>query len=143
MNQPTSTSSTNDLRSPGRQAASSGSPLEIAIGFSRAVRIGAYVVVAGTAPIDTDGNTVGEGDVAAQTRRCFDIAIDALEAVGASKDDVVRSRVMLTDISQWQQAASVHGEYFSTVRPACTFVEVSRFIDARWLVEIELDAVPL
>ncbi|MFJ6216759.1 RidA family protein [Streptomyces sp. NPDC092296] len=124
-----------------RQMVSSGSPLEPQIGFSRAVRKGAHVAVAGTAPIGDDGTTVGRGDVYAQTVRCLDIADAALKAAGASLEDVVRTRVMLTDVTRWKEAARAHGERFAAVRPACTFVEVSRFIDPEWLVELELDAI--
>ncbi|MFD9336217.1 RidA family protein [Streptomyces sp. NPDC060028] len=120
---------------------SSGSPLEPQIGFSRAVRAGTYVAVAGTAPIGDDGCTVGPGDVYAQTTRCLDIAVRALQEAGASVGDVVRTRVMLTDVTQWKEAARAHGERFAAVRPACTFVEVSRFIEPDWLVEVEVDAV--
>ena len=98
------------------------------------------VWVAGTAPIGEDGATVGVGDVGRQTRRCFEVAARALGDVGASLDDVVRTRIMLTDIATWEQAAAVHGELFAEVRPACTFVEVSGFIDPTWLVEVEVDA---
>ncbi|WP_327676240.1 RidA family protein [Kitasatospora sp. NBC_00458] len=129
-----------EINSP-RQNVSSGSPLEPRIGFSRAVRKGAYVAVAGTAPIGDDGATVGPGDVHAQTVRCLDIAEAALEAAGASLDDVVRTRVMLTDVTRWEEAARAHGERFASVRPVCTFVEVSRFINPEWLVEVEVDAV--
>ncbi|MGW1765891.1 RidA family protein [Streptomyces sp. NPDC002073] len=124
-----------------RQAVSSGSPLEPQIGFSRVVRAGDYVAVAGTAPIGDDGSTVGPGDVYAQTVRCLDIAERALEGAGASMADVVRTRIMLTDVTQWKEAARAHGERFSAVRPVTTFVEVSRFIDPAWLVEVEIDAV--
>ncbi|OEU85985.1 hypothetical protein DB35_10985 [Streptomyces abyssalis] len=124
-----------------RQTVSSGSPLEPRIGFSRAVRKGAHVVVAGTAPIGDDGNTVGQDDVHAQTVRCLDVAESALKAAGASLQDVVRTRVMLTDVSRWREAAQAHGERFASVRPAATFVEVSRFIDPDWLVEVEIDAI--
>lgn len=124
-----------------RHSASSGSPLEPEIGFSRAVRVGSHVAVAGTAPMGPDGRTVGERDVAAQTRRCLEISEQALSAVGASLSDVVRTRIMLTDISRWREAAAVHGEFFAEIRPAATFVEVSRFIDAAWLVETEVDAI--
>ncbi|MCF6470860.1 RidA family protein [Nonomuraea sp. MG754425] len=124
-----------------RQTIGSGSPLEPQIGFSRAVRKGAHVVVAGTAPIGDDGTTVGQGDVYAQTVRCLDIAETALKAAGASLEDVVRTRMMLTDVTRWKEAAQAHGERFAAIRPACTFVEVSRFIDPAWLVEVELDAV--
>ncbi|WP_033213647.1 RidA family protein [Kitasatospora phosalacinea] len=125
----------------GRQMVSSGSPLEPRIGFSRAVRKGAHVVVAGTAPIGDGGTTVGRGDVYAQTVRCLDIAETALAAAGASLGDVVRTRIMLTDVTRWEEAARAHGERFASVRPACTFVEVSRFIDPDWLVEVEIDAI--
>lgn len=124
-----------------RYTASSGSPLEPEIGFSRAVRVGAHVVVAGTAPIGADGQTVGPGQVDAQTRRCLEVTAEALAAVGASLGDVVRTRIMLTDITRWREAAGVHGEYFSDIRPVATFVEVSGFIDAHWLVETEVDAI--
>ncbi|MGW1687452.1 RidA family protein [Streptomyces albidoflavus] len=111
------------------------------MGFSRAVRVGAHVAVAGTAPIGDDGSTAGPGDVHAQTVRCFDIAERALAEAGASLADVTRTRTMLTDITRWEEAARAHGERFADVRPACTFVEVSRFIDPEWLVEVEIDAV--
>ncbi|RKR93076.1 enamine deaminase RidA (YjgF/YER057c/UK114 family) [Micromonospora pisi] len=124
-----------------RQTVSSGSALEPRIGFSRAIRKGAHVAVAGTAPIGDDGKTVGQGDVYTQTVRCLDIAAAALEAVGASLEDVVRTRVMLTDVSRWREAAQAHGERFASVRPACTFVGVACFIDPDWLVEVELDAI--
>jgi len=124
-----------------RRLVSSGSPLEPEIGFSRAVRIGPYVAVAGTAPIADDGATAAPGDVYAQTVRCLDIAEQALREAGATPADVIRTRVMLVDITRWRDAARAHSERFSQVRPACTFVEVSRFIGTEWLVEIEIDAV--
>ncbi|MER7754736.1 RidA family protein [Kitasatospora sp. NPDC097643] len=124
-----------------RQTVSSGSYLEPEIGFSRAVRMGPYVAVAGTAPIGEDGATAGVGDVHAQTVRCLDIAEAALKEAGASLADVVRTRIMLTDVTRWREAARAHGERFAAIRPVTTFVEVSRFIDPEWLVEIEVDAV--
>lgn len=124
-----------------RRHASSGSPLEVQIGFSRAVRVGGHVSVAGTAPIGADGSTVADGDAGAQTRRCLEISAEALAAVGATLADVVRTRIMLTDISRWREAAAAHAEYFATVRPATTFVEVSAFIDPNWLVETEVEAI--
>ncbi|MBP0454208.1 RidA family protein [Kitasatospora sp. RG8] len=124
-----------------RQNVGSGSPLEPQIGFSRAVRVGDHVAVAGTAPIADDGSTAAPGDVHGQTVRCLDIAEQALKEAGASVQDVVRTRIMLTDVTRWKEAARAHGERFAAVRPACTFVEVSRFIDPEWLVEIEVDAV--
>ncbi|MEU3772087.1 RidA family protein [Streptomyces sp. NPDC032472] len=124
-----------------RKTVSSGSPLEPQIGFSRAVRKGRHVAVAGTAPIGADGTTTSVGDVYAQTTRCLDIAQEALNQAGATLQDVVRTRIMLTDVSRWREAAKAHGERFATIRPVTTFVEVSRFIDPDWLVEIEVDAI--
>ncbi|MFJ3963335.1 RidA family protein [Streptomyces sp. NPDC090036] len=124
-----------------RRTVSSGSPLEPRIGFSRAVRSGQHVAAAGTAPIGDEGRTVGPGDVHAQTARCLDIAERALREAGASLADVLRTRIMLTDVTRWEEAARAHGERFASVRPVTTFVEVSRFIDPEWLVEVEIDAV--
>jgi enamine deaminase RidA (YjgF/YER057c/UK114 family) len=124
-----------------RRLVSSGSPLEPEIGFSRAVRSGPYVCVAGTAPIAEGGGVAARGDVYGQAVRCLDIAEQALREAGASLADVVRTRVMLTDITQWRAAARAHAQRFAQVRPACTFVEVSGFVDPEWLVEFELDAV--
>ncbi|MEM8957044.1 MAG: RidA family protein [Pseudomonadota bacterium] len=124
-----------------RKLVTSGSPMEPRIGFSRAVRIGPHVAVAGTAPIGADGGTAGVGDVYAQTLRCLEIIEAALAEAGAGLGDVIRTRVMLTDIATWEDAARAHGRLFGAIRPACTFVEVSRFIDPDWLVELEADAV--
>jgi enamine deaminase RidA (YjgF/YER057c/UK114 family) len=124
-----------------RRSVSSGSPYESVIGISRAVRAGNFVAVAGTAPLDAEGRTVAPGDAAAQARRCFEIVARALEQLGARLSDVVRTRIMLTRIEDWQAVARVHGEFFADVRPANTVVQVTRFIDADWLVEIEADAV--
>ncbi|MFD4988643.1 RidA family protein [Streptomyces sp. NPDC058374] len=128
-------------RKPVRQRVGSSSPLEPRIGFSRAVRVGDHVAVAGTAPIGDDGATVGPADVYAQTVRCLDVTEQALKEAGASLADVTRTRMMLTDVTRWEEAARAHGERFTTIRPACTFVEVSRFINPAWLVEVEIDAV--
>lgn len=119
---------------------SSGSPFEGPFGFSRAVRVGAQVWVAGTAPIGPDGATFGVGDPGAQARRCFAIIGAALEAANGSLASVVRTRVFLTRIEDWAAVAAVHGELFAAIRPACTVLQVSRFIDPTWLVEIEADA---
>jgi enamine deaminase RidA (YjgF/YER057c/UK114 family) len=126
-----------------RVRVSSGSPFEPTIGFSRAVRIGDVVAVSGTAPLDEQGQTVGLGDVYAQTRRCLEVARQALEQAGAGLEDVIRTRVLLTGVGMacWREAARAHGEVFADIRPACTFVQVAGFIDERWLVELELDAV--
>jgi enamine deaminase RidA (YjgF/YER057c/UK114 family) len=129
------------MTKPKRQSVSSGSPYEPVIGISRAVRMGQMIAVSGTAPIGQDGKTVGVGDPAAQARRCFDIAKQALEKLGASLDDVLRTRIFLTRIEDWKAVAEVHGECFRGVRPASTFVQVSHFVDPEWLVEVEVDAV--
>ncbi|UTV26590.1 RidA family protein [Photobacterium atrarenae] len=119
---------------------SSGSHLEKPIGFSRACRIGNQIAVAGTAPIK-EGGTAFPGDVYNQTKYCLEISLKALEEAGGKAEDVIRTRMMLTDITRWEEAARAHGELFSAIRPACTFVEVKGFIDPAWLVETELDAV--
>ena len=124
-----------------RKNVPSGSYLEPIIGFSRAVRIGPHVAVAGTAPIGTDGKTAGVGDVEVQMRRCLEIGLAALKDAGADASDVIRTRIMLTDATLWEQAAMVHGEVFSDIRPACTVVEVKGFVDPDWLVETEIDAI--
>jgi enamine deaminase RidA (YjgF/YER057c/UK114 family) len=122
---------------------SSGSPYEGPTGFSRARRIGNLVAVAGTAPIGPDGKTVAPGDPYKQAKRCLEIIERALNDLGADLENVIRTRVYLKDASCWEPVARAHGEYFGGVRPACTFVEVSRFIEEDWLVEIEADAVLL
>ena len=124
-----------------RRRVSSGSPYESIIGISRAVRAGGLICVAGTAPLDAAGKTVAPGDAAAQARRCFEIVARALEELGASLSDVVRTRILLTRIEDWESVARVHGEFFRDVRPANTVMQVSRFIDHDWLVEVEADAV--
>ncbi len=124
-----------------RKLVTSGSPYEAKVGFSRAVRAGAMVSVAGTAPIGPGGVTVGVGDAAAQTRRCLEIIAAALEGAGASLRDVVRTRIFLTRIEDWPAVADVHGEYFGSIRPASTVMQVAGLIDRNWLVEIEADAV--
>ena len=124
-----------------RKLVKSGSPYETKVGFSRAVRTGALVSVAGTAPLGQDGGTVAPGDPAAQARRCLEIIAAALDEAGASMRHVVRTRILLTRIEDWPLVAGVHGEYFRSIRPVCTVVQVTGFIDRDWLVEIEADAV--
>jgi enamine deaminase RidA (YjgF/YER057c/UK114 family) len=124
-----------------RRLVSSGSPFEPKVGFSRAVRVGDHIAVAGTAPVASGGGTAARGDVYGQTKRCLEIIASALEEAGGSLANVTRTRVMLTDMTRWQDAARAHGEVFGTIRPASTFVQVSRFIDPEWLVEIEADAI--
>jgi enamine deaminase RidA (YjgF/YER057c/UK114 family) len=123
-----------------RQLIPSGSPYEPRVGISRAVRVGSIIAVSGTAPL-LDGRTVGKGDPAAQARRCLEIIKEALERAGTSLDHVVRTRTLLTRIEDWEAVAAVHGEFFGSIRPANTIMQVSRFIDPDWLVEFEADAV--
>jgi len=124
-----------------RTSVSSDSPYEPVVGFSRAVRVGNIISVGGTAPLGPDGKTVAPGDVASQARRCFDISLAALKELGADAGDVIRTRIMLTRIEDWEPAARVHGEFFHEIRPASTIMQVSSFIDPEWLIETEVDAV--
>jgi enamine deaminase RidA (YjgF/YER057c/UK114 family) len=130
----------NRRESESRQLVSSGSPFEPRVGMSRAVRVGSWVSVSGTAPL-RDGRTVGVGDPAAQARRCLEIIAAALEQAGASLEDVVRTRTLLTRIDDWDAVTRVHGEVFGAIRPANTVMQVVRFIDPEWLVEFEVDAI--
>jgi enamine deaminase RidA (YjgF/YER057c/UK114 family) len=120
---------------------SSGSAYEKPIGFSRAVRIGNIISVSGTAPIGPDGNTSYPGDLYHQTIRCIEIIKKAIMDAGGQLDNVIRTRVFLKDISEWEKAAKAHGEYFTNIRPACTFVEIKGLIKDDWLVEMEADCV--
>jgi len=124
-----------------RKLISSGSPYEPQIGFSRAVRVGNIVAVSGTAPIAPDGGVAAPGDMYGQTKRCLEIIAEAIAKAGLGLDSVVRTRVMLTDMSRWEEAARAHGEVFGAVRPASTFVEVKGLVRREWLVEIEADCV--
>jgi enamine deaminase RidA (YjgF/YER057c/UK114 family) len=122
-----------------RQNVSSGSPYEPIIGFSRAVRAGRHVQVGGTAPIWPDGSC--DPDPAAQMRRCLAIVETALSECGASLADVVRTRTFLTSVGDWEAVGRVHGEVFGEIRPVSTVVVVTGFIDPRWKVELEADAI--
>ena len=124
-----------------RTKVGSGAPWEAIAGYSRAVRVGDTVHVAGTTAQGPDGELVGRGDPAAQTRRCLAIIAEALEKVGASLDDVVRTRMYVTDISRWEPIARVHGEVFADIRPVTAMVEVKGLVDPDMLVEIEADAI--
>jgi enamine deaminase RidA (YjgF/YER057c/UK114 family) len=124
-----------------RQLVSSGAVWEPVVGYSRAVRVGPWVAVAGTTAAAEGGGAVGGDDVAAQTREALRRVVAALEQVGAGVEHVVRTRMYVTDISRWEDVGRVHGEVFGEVRPATTMVEVSRLIDPALLVEVEVDAV--
>ena len=124
-----------------RQNISSGAPWEPLVGYSRAVRIGNIVAVAGTTAVDEHGDVVGGSDPGAQTRYVLAKISRALESSGATLADVIRTRIFVTDISQWEAIGRAHGDVFSEIRPATTMVEVARLIDPRLLVEIEADAV--
>jgi enamine deaminase RidA (YjgF/YER057c/UK114 family) len=119
-----------------RQNISGGSPFEPIIGFSRAVRVGNIVHLAGTGPVGADNL-----DVEAQTRRIFAIAEEALAKAGAAFKDVVRTRMYLTHMEDWETVGRVHGEYFSEVRPAATMVVIAKLLNPAWRIEIEMEAV--
>ena len=117
----------------------SGSPFEQAVGFSRAVRVGDRVIVAGTAPIWPDGSV--DPDPHVQARRCLEIMLAALAEAGGGPGEVVRTRMFITDVADAEAVGAAHGEVFSGIRPAATMVVVSGLLDPRWKVEIELEAV--
>jgi enamine deaminase RidA (YjgF/YER057c/UK114 family) len=128
--------SLNTSGNPMRQNLPGTSPYEPIIGFSRAVRIGNAIHVSGTGPVGAD-----EADAATQTRRIFEIASEVLTRAGASFSDVVRTRIYLTHVEDWETVGRVHGEFFADIRPAATMIVVAQLLHPQWRVEIEFDAV--
>ncbi len=124
-----------------RQNISSGAQWEEIVGYSRAVRIGNQVEVAGTTAVDETGQVVGIDDPAAQTRFILQKIEKALHKAGATLDDVIRTRVFVTDISRWEAIGRAHGEFFRTIKPASSMIEIKALISPELLVEIEVTAV--
>lgn len=124
-----------------RELYASGAVWEPVVGYSRAVRVGAMVFVSGTTAAAEGGGAVGGDDLGAQTREALRRVVAALDQAGARTEDVVRTRLYVTDITRWEEAGRVHGEVFGAVRPATSMVEVNRLIDPALLVEVEADAV--
>ncbi|MDE0232998.1 MAG: RidA family protein [bacterium] len=123
-----------------RQQVSSNRPWD-PVGYSRAVRMGNLVEVAGTTAAAPDGTVIAPGDMYGQTRACLKIMLSAMAELGATPEDVIRTRMFLTDISRWEEAGRAHAEVFGEIKPASTMVEVSSFLDPGYLIEIEATAV--
>ena len=124
-----------------RQLVETGAPWAAVVGYSRAVRVGNVVHVSGTAPVAADGSVAHAGDAYLQAKRCLEIIVAALREAGARAEDVVRTRIYVTDASHWEAVGRAHGEVFAKVRPATTLVVVAALIDPAMLVEIEAEAI--
>jgi enamine deaminase RidA (YjgF/YER057c/UK114 family) len=120
---------------------SSGTKWEPIVGYSRAIRCGDSIHVSGTTATDVDGNIVGAGDPGVQTRQIIKNISQALTELGSSLDDVIRTRIYVVDIDNWEQIGRVHGEYFAEILPTTSMIEVSRLIDPEMLLEIEAEAI--
>jgi isochorismate pyruvate lyase len=123
-----------------RRRTYTGAPWESRVGYCRALRVGPHIFVTGTAPVDDTGAVVGPGDGYAQARRCLEIVAAALRDLGAEMQHVVRTRMLVTDISRWEEYGRAHAEVFAASPPATTMVEVAALIDPDMLIEIEADA---
>ena len=120
---------------------SSGAPWEATVGYCRAVRVGQHIAVSGTAPVTAEGDVFAIGDAYGQAQRCVEIIAEALGKLGAGLEDVIRTRMFVTDISRWEEIGRAHGEAFGDIRPATSMVQVAALIHPDMLVEIEADAV--
>ena len=116
-------------------------PWEAKVGYCRAIRVGNQIFISGTAPVDDDGNTFAPGDGYAQTKRCFHIIQQTLQAMGAELSNIVRTRMYVTDISRWEDYGQAHQEFMGAYPPVTAMVEVNKLINPDMLIEIEVDAL--